>query len=75
MRKAYELVVVNDVLAESAAGHAHTAVEVTVEVCLGTVILLKVGDELLGSRGQTESLGLTLIILPSLILISKSPMR
>ena len=66
MGKANELIVVEAILTKSACGDTHTAIDVAVESGLRTVILLKVGDELLGSRGQTECLGLTLIALPRL---------
>jgi hypothetical protein len=46
--EADELIVVNAVLTETACGDTHTAVDVTVETSLGTVILLKIGNELLG---------------------------
>ena len=66
MRETDELVVVEAILAKASCGDTHTAVDVAVEASLGTVILLKIGDELLGGRGQTESLGLTLEAFPRL---------
>ena len=66
MGKTNELVVVNDVLAKSACSHAHTAVDIAVELSLRTVIFFKICDELLGSVGKTKLLGKSLEILPLL---------
>ena len=52
--KSYELIVVDLILAESADSNAHAAVNITVELCLGTIILLKVGDELLGRVRESD---------------------
>ena len=60
MGKTDELIIVHRVLAESADRYAHTAVDVAVKLGLGTVILLKTGDKLLGSGGKTQLLGLAL---------------
>jgi hypothetical protein len=49
VRKTYELVVVNAVLAKTSAGNAHTAVKITVNARLRSVLFLKISNELLGS--------------------------
>ena len=66
MRETYELIIVEGVLTESACGNAHTAVDVTVKLRLGTVILLKVGDELCGCGGESKCLRLALKRTPRL---------
>ena len=54
VREANELIVVEAILTESACAYAHSAVKVTVEPCLGAIVLLEIGDELLGSRGKLK---------------------
>ena len=52
VRETDELIVVHGVLAQTTDRHAHTAVKIAVELCLGAVVFLKVGDELFGSGGE-----------------------
>ena len=66
MRETYELVVVDDILTETSDSYAHTAVDVTVESCLRTIVFLEVCNELFGCAGKSELLRLTLKLSPSL---------
>jgi hypothetical protein len=56
VREAYELIVENIVLPESARGHAHTAVNIAIQRGLGTVRLVDVGDKLLGRMRKVKLL-------------------
>ena len=49
MRHADKFVVEERILAQTSAGDAHSAVDIAVELDLGTRIVIKISDELLGS--------------------------
>lgn len=65
MGQADKLVVILAVFPETSDGYAHAMLLIPVEPGLGHVVLLKVGQELLGSRGQVQTLGLSGKLLPA----------
>ena len=66
MRKTYELVVVKGILTKSTCTDAHTTVNITIELCLRTIILFEICDKLRRSRGKLKYLRLTLKVFPIL---------
>ena len=56
--EADELIVVLGVRPQAADGHRHAVFQHPVQTGLGTVVLLKVVEELLGSGGEVQLLGL-----------------
>ena len=63
--KSDKLVIKQCILAESACCDAHSAVDISVKTCLGTVIFLKIGNELFGRGGKCNAFGKPLVVLPS----------
>ena len=64
--QADELIVVLGVGPQTADGHGHAVFQIPVQTGLGTVGLLKIVEELLGSRGQFQLLGGTAEVGPVL---------
>ena len=56
MSQSHELVIEQGILSQTAQGNTHTAVDIPIQLRLGTVILLEIGDELLGCVGQAQKL-------------------
>ena len=66
MRQAYKAPVEVIILAQSACGDAHSAVDIPLGMRLRAVVLLKVGDKLLGRVRQSELLRLTAEAAPAI---------
>ena len=66
MRETNKLIIKQFVFSQSTNGNAHATVKFSVRLCLRTVILFKIGNELRGRRGQSQLLGTAAIILPGL---------
>ena len=60
MRQTYELPVVYDILSQTTGRYCHAALYVAIQLRLGTIILFKVVDELLGGGGELQLLSAAL---------------
>ena len=64
--EANELVVPDDIVSQTADGDSHAVFKVSVKLCLGTVILGEVVEELLGCGGKLQLLRNAAVLCPSL---------
>ena len=66
MRKADELIIEHSIFPQTTYRHCHTAFNVTIQLCLRTVIFLEIVNELLRSRRQFQFLRYALEVFPDL---------